>query len=479
MDPIPPASMPAIPASVVPPDVPLYPPTVIAPVKVLPLWRMLPTFVRNPLRATPRAAYDDGLVVFKPTRTRSVAWLTDPAIVERVLVAEADKVVKSPAEVRVLGASLAGSILLAEGADWRWQRRALAPLFRAADIQNYVPAMAAAADAQTARWRAADSAGSPIHAIDDDMLKVTFDVIIATMLVGGRPAEAETILKSGSDYLARASWPLAYAFLGMPEWMPHPATGTMRRAATAMRGAVSAIVARRREEGGAPQDLLGRLLAARHPDTNEPMSDNLVVSNLLTLLEAGHETTAKALTWTLYLLARSPHWQQRVHGEVVSVAGDGPLTPPQLSRLAVTLRVIKEAMRLYPPAPVMARLTTEPMTFTGADGKAHRLPEGTQLIIPIYAIHRHTKLWEDPDRFDPDRFLPAAEADRPRTQYMPFGGGARVCIGAQFAMTEATVLLATFIRAARFEWDGYHLPEPVSRVTLRPEGGMPLKVVMR
>jgi cytochrome P450 len=261
--------------------------------------------------------------------------------------------------------------------------------------------------------------------------------------------------------------------------MPHPASRTMRRAAGEMLGAVSAIVARRRAEGGAPQDLLGRLLAARHPDTNEPMPDDLVVSNLLTLLEAGHETTAKALTWALYLLARSPHWQARVHEEVMAVAPEGPLTPPQIARLAVTLRVVKEAMRLYPPAPVIARLATEPMGFTGADGVKHELPKGTQMIIPVFAIHRHRKLWDDPDRFDPDRFLPAAEAGRPRTQYMPFGGGPRVCIGAQFAMTEATVLLATFVRAARFEWDGQHLPEPVSRVTLRPAGGMPLRVAMR
>jgi cytochrome P450 len=270
--------------------------------------------------------------------------------------------------------------------------------------------------------------------------------------------------------------------LQVPEWMPHPATWTMRRAAGELRGAVSAIVARRRAKPDAAPDLLGRLLAARHPDTNEPMSDALVVSNLLTLLEAGHETTAKALTWALYLLARSPHWQARVYEEVISVAsgpGDGPLTPPQIAHLNVTVRVIKEAMRLYPPAPVLARLTSEPLLLVGTDGVRYRLPKGSQLIIPIYAIHRHTKLWFDPNRFDPDRFLPASEAGRPRTQYMPFGGGARICIGAQFAMTEATVLLATFIRSARFEWDGHHCPEPVSRVTLRPAGGMPLHVVMR
>jgi cytochrome P450 len=472
------------PLAAIPADAPLYPPTISPPERPLSLWRMLPTFVRNPLLATPRQAYEDQLVVFRPTKHRTIVWLSDPAMVEQVLVADAEKVIKTPAEKRVLGESLAGSILLAEGLDWRWQRRALAPLFRAADIQNYVPAMVTAADAQVARWQAAPE--GVLQPIDADMLKATFDIIIATMLVGGRPAESETILRAGSDYLARASWPLAYAFLQMPPWMPHPASWTMRRAAAEMRGAVAAIVARRRAEavraeGGAPQDLLGRLLAARHPDTHEPMSDDLVVSNLLTLLEAGHETTAKALTWTLYLLARSPHWQARVHEEVMSVTGEtgGPLTPPQIGRLAVTLRVIKEAMRLYPPAPIIARLAMEPMSFTGADGAKHKLPKGTQMIIPVFAIHRHKARWEDPHRFDPDRFLPEAEVGRPRTQYMPFGGGPRICIGAQFAMTEATVLLATFIRAARFEWDGHHLPEPISRVTLRPAGGMPLKVVMR
>jgi cytochrome P450 len=470
----------------IPADVPLYPPTVTPPDRPLPLWKMLPAFVRNPLRAAPRQAYEDDIVVFKPTKTRTIVWLSDPAMVERLLVVDADKVIKTAAEKRVLGASLADSVLLAEGTDWRWQRRALAPLFRAADIQTYLPAMVTAAEAQVARWRTATRhapAGGLTQAIDADMLKATFDIIVATMLVGGRPAEAETILRAGNEYLARASWPLAYAFLQLPEWLPHPASRTMRRAAAELRGAVSAIVARRRAEGGTrqdlPMDLLGRLLTARHPDTNAPMSDALVVSNLLTLLEAGHETTAKALTWTLYLLARSPHWQARVHEEVMSVAPEGPLTPPQMARLTVTLRVLKEAMRLYPPAPVLARLTTEVMSVTGNDGTKYTLPKATQLVIPIFAIHRHKALWDDPNRFDPDRFLPAAEAGRPRTQYMPFGGGPRVCIGAQFAMTEATVLLATFVRSARFDWDGHHLPEPTSRITLRPAGGMPLQVVMR
>jgi cytochrome P450 len=245
----------------------------------------------------------------------------------------------------------------------------------------------------------------------------------------------------------------------------------MRRASRRMRGAVGDIVSRRRAEGAEGSDLLGRLLAARNPETGVAMDDEHVVSNLLTLLEAGHETTARALTWTLYLLARAPEWQDRVRAEVMAVAGSGPIEAAHVSRLLITERVIKESMRLYPPAPVLVRMPLTDIKFGDVNVRA-----GAQIVVPIYAIHRHRKLWSDPDRFDPDRFLPDAEKAMPRTQYMPFGAGPRICLGLSFALVEAVVLLATFVRAARFDWDGRHFPEPVSRVTLRPKGGMPLMV---
>jgi cytochrome P450 len=450
----------------------LYPPTLVPPDRPLPIWKFIPAFINNPLRPLPRQVYEDDLMVIQPRPGFYIAWVTGPKLVEQLLVADADKVLKSPVEKRVFGTSLANGVLIADGADWRWQRRALAPLFRPVDVQSYVPAMTAAADAQIIRWRAAGQSG--VRSIDHDMSFVTYEVIIATMLAGSRPAEAEAIRKGGSDYLARISWEMAAAILRLPTWFPHPATWHMRRAAKTLREAVGAIIARRRAEGGSPADLLGRLLLARHPDTNEPMSDALVISNLLTLLEAGHETTANALTWTLYLLARAPAWQQRVLEEIREVAGDNPIDASHIPQLAITQRVLKETMRLYPPAPVIAREPVQTLSIGGVS-----IPAGSQIIIPIFAIHRHRKLWTDPDRFDPDRFLPRAEAGRPRTQYMPFGGGPRVCIGAQFAMTEATALLATFVRAAHFDWDGKHKPEPLSRITLRPSGGMPLMVTMR
>lgn len=145
--------------------------------------------------------------------------------------------------------------------------------------------------------------------------------------------------------------------------------------------------------------------------------------------------------------------------------------PGTIERLPLTLRVPKEALRLYPPVPVITRLSTENLNLAGI-----HVPKGSLIVIPIFALHRHRRLWDDPDRFNPDRFLPENEDKYPRTQFMPFGYGPRICIGSAFALIEAAAILATLLQSVRFEWDGQHVPEPVSRVTLRPKGGMPLIV---
>lgn len=451
---------------VAPASTALYPPTVEPPERPLKLSRALLSYVRNPLYVVSRPVYEEPIVVFEPAPGRMVVWVTRPDLVEQVLLT--DRFDKTDVEKRVLGGSLGDGVLTAKGAHWRWQRRAMAPLFRHQEILTYVPEMSGAAEALTALWR---RDGTRVRALDTDMIDVTFDVIARTMLQGGVPAEAALLKHEGTAYLANSSWELAWTLLKLPTWLPHPATYTMRRAARRMRGAIGNIIARRRAEGADGADLLGRLLAARNPETGEPMDDEHVISNLLTLLEAGHETTARALTWTLYLLARAPEWQDRVRAEVNAVAGAAPIGPAHLPQLAVTERVVKEAMRLYPPAPVISRM---PLADTELGG--HTIRARSQVVVPIYAIHRHRKLWTDPDRFDPERFLPEHEKAIPRAQFMPFGAGPRICIGMSFAQVEAVALLAAFVRAARFDWDGRHLPEPISRVTLRPKGGMPLLV---
>jgi cytochrome P450 len=303
------------------------------------------------------------------------------------------------------------------------------------------------------------------------MTETTFHVISATMFAGSADAEASAILKAADGALATISWDIAAAMLRVPQWLWYPGKLKRRRSARRLRAAVATILARRRAAGLQGEDLLARLARAQDPETGEPMSQKQLIDNLVTFLAAGHETTAKALTWTLYLLARAPQWQERILEEIGAVVGTETLNAEHLERLSVTRAVLKEAMRLYPPAPVMTRLAAQDMTLGPATIKA-----GTLIVIPIFVVHRHRKLWDDPDRFDPARFAPEREVKLARTQFMPFGFGPRTCIGGTFAMMEATAILAALVRGARFEWDGVHVPEPISRVTLRPRGGMPLAV---
>ncbi len=446
----------------------LRPPTVTPPPEPLPLRKFLFKFVANPLRALPASVYETPLVSYETRPGRQVTWITAPNLIERVLVDDADSFTKTAMELRVLGGALGQGVLTATGAHWRWQRRTMAPLFRHKEILSYVPEMAAAGQLQLEKWR---GSGAGIKQIDQDMIDATFTIIARTMLAGGEPSEAAAIKRASARFLSRISWEMAFAMLQFPSWMPHPGTYRIWRAIKTMREAILALVERRRREPGPETDLLGRLLAAKDPETGAPMPDELLVDNLLTLLEAGHETTARALTWALYILARAPDWQDRVRQEVKDVAGDEPIGPEHVQHLVVTEQVMKEAMRLYPPAPVVLRTPVTSIKFEDT-----WLPQGSLVVIPIYCVHRHRKLWTDPDLFNPDRFSPQFEDALPRCQYMPFGAGQRICLGMSFAMVEAKVLLATLVRGAVFDWDGHHEPEPISRITLRPGGGMPLMV---
>lgn len=438
----------------------------MAPPRPLPLHRFLFRFVRNPLTNLPEAAYREPLVWYKSIRG-TVAWVTGPDLVDQILVSGADDFEKTRVEKRVFERTLGTGVLTAEGPLWRWERRIMAPLFRHQEIERYVPEMVRAADEQVSRWRASRS---PVRRVDLDMVDTTFAIIARTMLEGGEPAEAAVIKRETASSLDGISWEVAFALLNLPRWLPHPAWLRLRRSSRKLREAVGAIVARRRASAQTDgDDLLSRLIRARDEETGTGMTDEQVIDNLLTLLEAGHETTAKALSWTLYLLARAPEWQDRVRDEIANVMGDAPFSSAFMDRLPVTQQVLKESMRLYPPAAIMVRMARRNVNLGGTS-----FPPGTLTVIPIFCIHRHRQLWADPDRFDPTRF--GEGKTYPRTQFMPFGGGGRICLGSAFAMTEAMAMLATFIRAARFEWDGTTFPEPVSRITLQPKGGVTLRL---
>ena len=449
---------------------PLIPPRITPPREPLSLLRLIPNLLRNPLRTIPQAVYEEPSFAPPKLEGRAV-WITDPTLVERVLLKEHDKFRKTDVEHRVFDPIIGGGILTADGQDWRWQRRVLAPLFRPSELLSFVPAISAAAARRLAVWRRAPDLTR--RRIDHDMTDVTFDVLTATIFAGSNAAEDAILKHEIGRYLDRARWEIAWALLELPASAWHPYKRSMRRSAEAVRAVIQGLITRERASGWRSGGLGARLGSATDPETGQGMSDDLIASNLATFAAAGHETTAKALTWTLYLLARSPEWQARVREEVAAVAGHEPIRAEHVERLVLTRQVLNESMRLYPPVPVMTRATREPMQLG-----SHALGAPALVVMPIYVIHRHRTLWEHPDAFDPDRFTSEREKSYLRMQFMPFGFGPRVCIGMSFAMIEAMALLATLVRGARFACDETYAPEPVSRVTLIPKGGMTLNVAI-
>jgi len=429
------------------------------------------TLLRNPLRILPASVYEEGIVC-AGRAGRTVCWITEPSLIKTVLLDKHDAFRRTPITQRILGPLLGKGVLTADGADWKWQRQTATPVFRHHDLLGFVPTMAEAAERLLAQWR--EDAPDAIRDVDRDMTLVTFDVISHTLLPGGDEHVGPLIGRANVDYQKPLGWQMAYANFGLPSWMPHPGKLKMYFARRRLRSAVAALVAERRASAVVEDDLLQRLANAKSPETGAQMPDELLIDNLLTFFLAGHETTAKALTWTLYLLARAPDWENRILDEVRNVVGDGRIKPEHIDKLVITTQVLKESMRLYPPAPIMSGQAT-------ADTELADVPisAGTQIIIPIYAIQRHRRRWSNPDHFEPTRFAPENEAKIPRYYYMPFGAGPRICIGMAFSLIEGVAILATLVRAATFVTTCDHEPEAVSRVTLRPAGGMPLLVRMR
>ncbi|MCK8785417.1 cytochrome P450 [Roseomonas sp. NAR14] len=475
------ASGSAAPGSVAAGDAPPDLPRIVPPVRPPDGPRLLRTLVRNPIEAWPAEVYEKELVRIA-TLGRERVFVLSPPLVQQVLLDEADAFVKSEAMLRALRPALGEALLTADGERWRWQRRAVAPVFRPDRLRGFVPAMLAAAGAAAARWRALPD-GTEVE-LTEEMARLTFAIIVETMLSGEGldgadridPARVAAGLKASLDPVG---WVVALSLLGAPEWTPYPGRLRARRARRYLRGVLGRLVAARRARaeagaGAGRDDLLGLLLRARDPETGRALADRDVVDNLVTFVTAGHETTALALCWTLFLLARHPGAEARVLAEIAAVTGGGALLPEHLDRLAYTRQVLQESMRLYPPAAVLTRTADRPVRIGG-----EAVAPGTPVFVPIYALHRHRALWDDPDRFDPDRFAAAAAAARHRFAYLPFGGGPRLCIGAGFAMLEAVAILATLLPAARLSPPPGFSPALRLRVTLRPAPGLPMRLSRR
>ncbi len=453
-------------------DSALFTPAVLAqPAEPLGTLAFLRTLVRNPLATWPQAVFEDP-TCWLSFAGRPLLFVMDPALIDEVLVGKAAVFPKAPIIRRTIGPAVGNdSIFTAEGAAWRWQRRAAAPSFRHGTILGFVPTFSAAAGRTVARLT--HQAGETVD-VSEVMMETTFDVIVETMLSGHASFDTRRFGREISRYFDTVGWMAAWATLRLPAWLPYPG----RRGAMAgnrfLRQEMARVIAERRARPGDVPDLLDFLIAASDPETGRAMTDAELADNLLTFVVAGHETTALALTWAFWLVANAPDVEARLLDEVTRVVGDGPVEAGHIDQLVYAKQVVQEAMRLYPPAPLIPRIAAEDVQLGG-----ETIRKGTPVYVPVYAVHRHQLIWQAPDAFDPDRFAPERARTMHRGAYLPFGAGPRICIGAAFALVEAAAILATVIRDVRFVPLPGHRPMPNVRLTLRPDGGMPMTVEPR
>lgn len=434
-------------------------------------WQRLGAFHRDILSAQPARLYRAWMAEFRTPFFRSYLC-NDPALIDRVLGAEAESFPKSDRVREGLEPLLGQSVFVTNGAEWQRQRRIIDPAFASGNVVAMQPAMLAAAEA--AARRLADNAGQVVdveplasHAAADVIFRTLFSVPI-------EDRDATAIYHQFRDYQRAQPLLNIAAFLRLPRWLPRLHRRQTRRAAARIRALIAAMTEARATQvagGRAPDDLATRLMTTPDPVTGRAFSAAEVVDQVAIFLLAGHETSASSLAWALYLAACDPTLQDALAAEAAAL---DPHRPGVLAaQLPLARDVFREALRLYPPVPMMVRQAACPVTFRGRAVRA-----GSQIVLSPWHLHRHERLWDRPDAFDPGRWRTAAGRASARVAWLPFSKGARVCPGAGFAMAEGPILLSRLLRDLRlFPVDP--APMPVAHLTVRALAGIHLRVTPR
>lgn len=419
------------------------PPAPELPSTPLPILRLIWAVFFNPLHVWRRQHFED-LIVVERTLLGTRLVVSDPLLIKRILVDNAQDYVRDSLQQRLLYRVTGRGVFSAEGSDWKIQRQTLAPCFSARALDAYIPGMAAAAEDAVDRFRASEE---DAFDLGREMSILTVDVIGRTVFCG-RLGETPTRIADNIRQFSDANGPVEVGdLLGLPSWLPGVRRLRGWRATALVRQRARRILA----EGKAsvPSSKIGflsALFSARNAETGKPLADRNIEDNISTLVGAGSDTVAVALTWAIFLLSQIPHAREAVEAEVDALLTGQEPTAEMLGKLVWTRAVVEEAMRLYPPAPMIGRM------ICGEDRLGRELfPAGTTILISPWVLHRHALLWERPDRFEPERFLPGRRELIPRYGYLPFGAGPRVCLGMGFAMQEAVLVLATLIKNLRFE----------------------------
>jgi cytochrome P450 len=432
-----------------------------------PLFGVGPLFQKRPIQTLFEIAEscgDVGRLRF-PLKPYMAHLVRHPDHLRRIFIDEAKNYGKQTRGYDRLRDLLGAGLVTSEGDFWKRQRRIANPAFHRARIAQFAEVMVRCGTEMVDGWRPRIESGEAFD-VAAEMMRVTLRIIGLTMLSTDVDGRASSV-RDAVDALLHITIRRIQGLLLVPPWVP---TAENRRFASA-KGTLDAIVhgmiADRRRSGRVGDDLLGMLMAARDPETGESMSDAQLRDEAMTVFLAGHETTANALTWSLYYLSLHPEAAAALGREVRSVCGDRPPRLEDLEKLTYTERVIKESMRLRPPVWVLTRSVNEDDVLGG-----YRIPKGTWVFASPYLTHRDARFWPNPEGFDPDRFSPEQEAKRPKHAYWPFLMGPRMCIGEAFAMLEARLVLALVVQRVRLDLVAGRVVDLDPVVTLRPKGGL-------
>ena len=439
------------------------------------LRQYLKLFRQDILSAQPARLYRAWMAEFRTPFFRSY-MINQPDLINTVLRERPDDFPKSDRIKEGLAPLLGNSVFVSNGAVWKHQRRIIDPAFEGGRLREIYPAIWDAAVASVARLK--DVAGQEPVEMEGVASHVAADVIFRTLF--SIPIENEVAAKVFSQFKDyQRSQPIINiaALMPMPKWMPRFFKKRTKQTAKSIRGLIAQLTHERMAQikaGTAPDDLATKIMTTPDPETGKCFNSDEMVDQVAIFFLAGHETSAAALGWALYLLALYPDMQDRVAAEAAKVIDPEVPYFSSVAKLKLTRDVFRETMRLYPPVPMMVRENTCPEHFRDRD-----IRKGSQIVLSPWHLHRHERLWDRPDEFDPDRFQTKAGKASMRAAYIPFSAGARVCPGSGFAMIEGPLILAMMVREYRFELVKTRPAVPIAHLTVRSKEGIWLKVTLR
>lgn len=403
-----------------------------------------------------------------------------PGLVRHVLVDNARNYRMATIRQLILRPILRDGLLTAEGETWRRSRKAMAPVFTPRHSHGFANQMLEQSQAFTARYEVAADAGD-IRDIAIDMTELTFDILSATLFSGQVAGTEEEFAGDIERLLSTMGRVDPMDLLKAPWFVPRIRRMFGKKVLAKFRDIVKQTMAERErlmhdDPDAVPEDFLTLLIRLQGPDG---LTIDEIEDNIITFIGAGHETTARALGWTLYLLANSPGDREMVEAEIDRVTAEEPDPVKWLDAMPWTRAAFEEAMRLYPPAPSINRAALADDRWEDGEGETVTIEAGTTVLVMPWTLHRHTKLWDQPEAFVPARFLPENRDRIDRFQYLPFGVGPRICIGATFALQEAVIALGVLLSKYRFDCIAATKPWPVQKLTTQPDGGLPMRVSRR